>query len=85
MYHTLSTDANQTVYMTLLQKQLSFLCAKTGWPMLLVQLQVNMLMSNKGTVATALLPSVCKDRLVSAFGATAGQHADEQQGDCAAV
>ncbi len=53
--------------------------------MLSVQLQVNMLMSNKGTVATAVLLPVCRDRLVNALGATAGQHADEQQGNRAAV
>ena len=50
LYDTLSTDANQTVYMTFLQQHFCFLCAKTGSPMLSVQLQVNMLMSNKGTV-----------------------------------
>jgi hypothetical protein len=48
--HTLSTDANQTVYMTLLPQHFCFLCAKTCWSMLLMCLQVNMLMSNKGTV-----------------------------------
>ena len=36
-------------------------------------------------VATAVLLPVCKDMLANALGATAGQHADEQQGDCAAV
>ena len=42
-------------------------------------------MSSKRTVATAVLLAVCKDRLVNALGAIAGQHADEQQGDSAAV
>jgi len=75
MYHTQSTSADQTIHTTSLRQQFCLLCAKTGWPMLLLQLQVNMLKSNKGTVATAVLLFVCKDKLANAVSATAGQHA----------